>query len=252
MRIILLLSLLLCLNILSAQTLQGRLMDMQFSIEEPVTDQYYKLPNTVNVKIKVTNLGPDTACQGDTIVYGIIIGAHYRFLLKQKLQAEIKPLEHIYIQDTIAFNDRPSPPWNQNYGKMLLQLYGCFLANRNKTGPCGAINEGYDGNMGRHLNNRDTVWISYTNAQSGVLAKPFRNVKIYPNPFEKKIQLSFNEPIAGVTISDISGRKILDKPLYGKKTAELDLGFLKPGMYFLQMTDTDGNRYVETIVKRNE
>ena len=236
----------------SAQTLQGRLMDMQFSIEEPVTDQYYKLPNTVNVKIKVTNLGPDTACAGDTVVYGINIGAHARRLLKFYLNKTILPNEFVYITDTIAFNDRPSPPWNQNYGKMILELYGCFLVNRNKTGPCGAINEGYDGNMGRHLNNRDTVWISYTNAQSGVLAKPFRNVKIYPNPFEKKIQLSFNEPIAGVTISDISGRKILDKPLYGKKTAELDLGFLKPGMYFLQMTDTDGNRHVETIIKGNE
>jgi hypothetical protein len=30
------------------------------------------------------------------------------------------------------------------------------------------------------------------------------------------------------------------------------LGFFKPGMYFLQMTDTDGNRHVETIVKGNE
>ena len=59
MRIILLLSLLLGLKGINAQTLQGRLMDMQFSIEEPVADQWYKLPNTVTVKMKATNLGPD-------------------------------------------------------------------------------------------------------------------------------------------------------------------------------------------------
>jgi hypothetical protein len=251
MRIILLLSLLLFHNSLSAQTLQGRLMDMQFSIEEPVTDQYYKLPNIVNVKIKALNNGPDTLCQGDTIFYGFILGAYIRRSLKYIIKTEIKPGQLLIITDTITFNDRPSPPFNQSFGKMRLELYGCAARNRGG-GICGVINTSYDFNNNRGLNNTDTVWISYTNAQSGVLAGPFSRVKIYPNPFEKKIQLSFNEPIADVTISDISGRKVLDKPLYSAKTAELDLSSLKPGMYFLQLTDTDGNRHVETIIRRNE
>jgi hypothetical protein len=226
-------------------------MDMQFSIEEPVADQWYKLPNIVNVKIKALNNGPDTLCQGDTIFYGFILGAYIRRSLKYIIKTEIKPGQSLIITDTITFNDRPSPPFNQSFGKMRLELYGCAARNRGG-GICGVINTSYDFNNNRGLNNTDTVWISYTNAQSGVLANPFRNVKIYPNPFEKKIQLSFNEQIASVTMSDISGRKILDKPLYGKKTAEMDLGFLKPGIYFLQLTDTDGNRHVETIIKRNE
>jgi hypothetical protein len=226
-------------------------MDMLFSIEEPVAEQWYKLPNIVNVKIKALNNGPDTLCQGDTIFYGFILGAYIRRSLKYIIKTEIKPGQSLIITDTITFNDRPSPPFNQSFAKMRLELYGCAARNRGG-GICGVINTSYDFNNNRGLNNTDTVWISYTNAQSGVLANPFRNVKIYPNPFEKKIQLSFNEPISGVTISDISGRKVLYKVLNSAKTTELDLGFLKPGMYFLQMTDTDGNRYVETIIKRNE
>lgn len=233
----------------NAQTLQGRLMDMQFSIEEPVTDQWYKLPNTVTVKMKATNLGPDTVCAGDTLVYGFILGAHYRFLMKKKVDVEIKPSEFVYIQDTIAFNDRPSPPWNQSSGKMILQLYGCYMQNRSKTGPCGSINKGYDANMGRGLNNMDTVWISYTNAQSNTTSTNLPANAVYPNPFQDKIQVGYGQSLRQINISDAAGRVVFTQYMDGEKQATLEVSGVKPGIYFIEITETRGRPRIQKIIK---
>jgi hypothetical protein len=233
----------------NAQTLQGRLMDMQFSIEEPVTDQWYKLPNTVTVIMKATNLGPDIVCAGDTLVYGFILGAHYRFLMKKKVDVEIKPSEFVYIQDTIAFNDRPSPPWNQSSGKMILQLYGCYMQNRSKNGPCGSINKGYDANMGRGLNNMDTVWISYTNAQSNTTATSLPANAVYPNPFQDKIQVGYGQSLRQIHISDAAGRVVFTQYMDGEKQAILDVSGVKAGIYFIEIAEMGGRQRIQKIIK---
>jgi hypothetical protein len=236
----------------SAQTLQGRLMDMQFSIEEPVTDQWYKLPNMVTVKMKATNLGPDTACAGDTVVYGFNVGAYARRLLIFNLNKTILPKDFVFITDTIAFHDRPSPPWGQSSGKMILQLYGCFMLNRNKTGPCGFINQGYDANMGRGLNNMDTVWISYTNAQSNTTTTYLPANAVYPNPFQDKIQVGYGQPLQQINISDAAGRVVFTQKMDGEKQATLDVSSLKPGVYFMEITETGGGQKVNKIIKQHE
>lgn len=233
----------------NAQTLQGRLMDMQFSIEEPVTDQWYKLPNTVTVIMKATNLGPDTACAGDTLVYGFILGAHYRFLIKKKVDVEIKPSAFVYIQDTIAFNDLPSPPLAKNEGKIALKLYGCYMQNRSKTGPCGSINQGYDANMGRGLNNMDTVWISYTNAQSNTTSTNLPANAVYPNPFQDKIQVGYGQSLRQIHISDAAGRVVFTQYMDGEKQATLDVSGVKAGIYFIEITEIGGRQRIQKIIK---
>ena len=234
------------------QTLQGRLMDLQFSIEEPVTAQWYKLPNTVTVKMKATNLGPDTACAGDTIVYGFTLGAHIRRFLMFKLNKTVFPNDFVIVVDTIAFNDLPSPPLAKNEGKIALKLYGCFLLNRNKTSICGSINEGYDANMGRYLNNRDTVWISYTNAQSNTTATYLPANAVYPNPFQDKIQVGYGQPLQQIHISDAAGRRVYTKNTAGEKQATLDVSSLKQGVYFMEITETGGSQKVHKIIKQHE
>jgi hypothetical protein len=233
----------------NAQTLQGRLMDMQFSIEEPVTDQWYKLPNTATVKMKVTNLGPDTVCSGDTIVYGFTLGAHIRRFLMFKLNKAVFPNDFVTVVDTIVFNDLPSPPLSKNEGKIALKLYGCFLLNRNKTSICGSINEGYDANMGRHLNNRDTVWISYTNAQSNTTSTNFPANAVYPNPFQDKIQVGYGQSLRQINISDAAGRVVFTQYMDGEKQATLDVSGVKAGIYFIEIAEMGGRQRIQKIIK---
>jgi hypothetical protein len=233
----------------NAQTLQGRLMDMQFSIEEPVADQWYKLPNTVTVKMKATNLGPDTACVGDTIMYGINIGAYARRQLVFNLNKTILPKESVFITDTIAFYDRPSPPWGQSSGRMILELYGCYMLNRNKTGPCGSINKGYDANMGRGLNNMDTVWISYTNAQSNTTSTNLPANAVYPNPFQDKIQVRYGQSLRQINISDAAGRVVFTQYMDGEKQATLDVSGVKAGIYFIEIAEMGGRQRIQKIIK---
>ncbi len=235
----------------NAQTLQGRLMDMQFSIEEPVTDQYYKLPNIVNVKIKATNHGPDTLCAGDTIFYGFILGPHIRRTLKFKLNSYINPSQFVFITDTIAFNDRPSPPFSQDNGKMRFELYGCAARNRGG-GLCGVINTSYDFNQNRGLNNMDTVWISYTNAQSNTTATYLPANAVYPNPFQDKIQVGYGQSLRQINISDAAGRVVYTQYMDGEKQATLDVSSLKQGVYFMEITETGGSQKVHKIIKQHE
>jgi hypothetical protein len=182
-------------------------------------------------------------------MYGINIGAYARRQLVFNLNKTILPKESVFITDTIAFYDRPSPPWGQSSGRMILELYGCYMLNRNKTGPCGSINKGYDANMGRGLNNMDTVWISYTNAQSNTTSTNLPANAVYPNPFQDKIQVRYGQSLRQINISDAAGRVVFTQYMDGEKQATLDVSGVKAGIYFIEIAEMGGRQRIQKIIK---
>lgn len=234
----------------NAQSAERRQIDMMFKIETPEDGHYFKLPAIVNVKIKATNLGPDTLCEGDTLYYGIKISTQTRRLLIYKVNRKILPGEYTIISDTITFNDRPSPPWSYNYGTTAVEIYSCFAWNNNSS-VCKPINPDYDMVSGRNLNNLDTHSINYTNSQSSTL-KISKDITIFPQPFNSEFNIRYHSEIKEVVIKDVLGRVLFNELPIGKKSLRIVPQNLREGLYYLQITDLNGQTETFSILKGHE
>lgn len=233
-----------------AQTWQGRLIDIGFKILEPEDNRYYKLPNTIRVKLRATNYGPDTMCPGDTIYYGFSVGAHSRRLLIYQLNKQLLSGQSVIIEDTLAFKDRPSPPWVYNYGWILFRISGCFARN-SSNGPCEFLSPFYDPREGRDSNNFDTSKLYYTNSQSSV-DNIHSGVQCYPSPFTRDLTVTAAFDIQHAVIRDLAGREAYRHHAGGKRQLLLQPGPLKTGIYLLELTDIDQRVHTVKIVKDDE
>ncbi|MBR9919515.1 MAG: T9SS type A sorting domain-containing protein [Bacteroidetes bacterium] len=79
-------------------------------------------------------------------------------------------------------------------------------------------------------------------------------VQIFPNPFNDRIQLQFDEPVlfkTGVQISNMQGR-VLQRlsAKAGTGQLELDLSDLPPGLYILSLESPDGQTQHHRIIKQ--
>jgi hypothetical protein len=106
--------------------------------------------------------------------------------------------------------------------------------------------------MGRGLNNMDTVWISYTNAQSNTTTNQLPSNAVYPNPFQNQLQVGYGQSLRQIHISDAAGRVVFTQYMAGKKQATLDVSGVKAGIYFVEITEMGGRKFNYKMVKRNE
>ena len=87
------------------------------------------------------------------------------------------------------------------------------------------------------------------------IAPNLKNVRfdIFPNPATDKISLSFNNKVAisSIAISNTLGKtletKIFDKPI---TKSEFNISDKSPGIYFFQISDTEGNLTVLRFYKK--
>lgn len=233
-----------------AQRWQGRLIDIGFKILEPEENRYYKLPNTIQVKLRATNYGPDTMCIGDTIYYGFNVGSHARRLLIYRLNNQLLPGQSVLIEDTLAFKDRPSPPWAYNYGWTLFEIYGCFAWNSNNE-PCKFINPDYDPREGRDSNNFDTVKLYYTNAQSSV-EQIQADIQLYPSPFAEAFTLTSSLDMLHIDIRDMAGRIVYSRPAGRRRSMLVEPETLTDGVYLLEVIDISGIKQSFKIIKSHD
>lgn len=250
MRTLLTLIALFTFNNVLAQGWSGRKINMGFDIIEPGEGSYFKLPAIVNVKLKATNLGPDTICVGDTLYYGLKIAAHSRRRLVFRTKSMLMPGESVFISDTITFKDRPSPPWVYNYGWTLFEIYDCFAYNTNNQN-CRPIHTSYDFNQSRDSNNTDTSRLYYTNSQSS-LENINSDVQCYPSPFTRDLTVNADFDIQHAVIRDLAGREAYRHHAGGKRQLLLQPGPLKTGIYLLELTDVDQRKHTVKIVKDDE
>jgi hypothetical protein len=78
-------------------------------------------------------------------------------------------------------------------------------------------------------------------------AKSFR---IFPNPVDKLLHIEIKEAgtVHSITIADVAGRKVMGLDVApGKQTMDISTEKLSKGIYFVQVVDDDGGRFVEKI-----
>jgi hypothetical protein len=77
------------------------------------------------------------------------------------------------------------------------------------------------------------------------------NLSVYPNPFDRELQIQTDVAIEEMEISSVSGQKIsLNKALIPVNKT-IDVSDLKNGIYLLKITDTKGNKYTRRIIKNS-
>ncbi len=89
----------------------------------------------------------------------------------------------------------------------------------------------------------DTIKLIYTNSEDLQLNN---DISVFPNPFNNFLNINPKRELRGdilVKISNTEGKAILEKLLQGEKLHKLDVGFLKPGMYVIEVTN---NKHIQT------
>jgi len=98
----------------------------------------------------------------------------------------------------------------------------------------------------------DGVWVRSINSITNIsnIETPKNNMAIYPNPSSNgKFTLENKETIKQLTITDISGKIILQHVTSQKKT-EIDLSSYANGLYYLKLVDENNNITTKKIVKQ--
>ena len=78
------------------------------------------------------------------------------------------------------------------------------------------------------------------------------DIKVYPNPFTESINIVFNNPFSGtVSLTDATGRVILQENVNQAPEHNLkDLSNLEPGIYFIQLKETNGSTHCVSTMRR--
>ena len=72
--------------------------------------------------------------------------------------------------------------------------------------------------------------------------------KLFPNPINEKLILSFNEPISGnLNFIDISGKILIEQDFYKEKSLELNVSTFKKGIY-LVLIKTNQELYSQKVI----
>ena len=79
--------------------------------------------------------------------------------------------------------------------------------------------------------------------------KAFRDLTLYPNPVSDILFINNNKLIHEISVSDLSGR-ILFRKFINQDQAELNLEFLKEGIYLVKVLDINGNYTVRKIISQ--
>lgn len=98
----------------------------------------------------------------------------------------------------------------------------------------------------------DSLLIQITN-QSVSVRDLFEvyNISVFPNPFDSHISLQStneNEQLS-ITIIDVLGREVVPQTLV-KNAALLNVSHLQSGTYILMLTEANGNRSIQKIIKK--
>ena len=92
---------------------------------------------------------------------------------------------------------------------------------------------------------------SYTIVVDGTIgihaAQDATSYRIYPNPAKDKITVE--GPATLITLSDVSGRRIITHPS-SSSSVSFDISNLPLGIYFIQTTDANGGKNTFKLIKK--
>lgn len=115
----------------------------------------------------------------------------------------------------------------------LHELQGSMLLNT-------SVYEGNDGNDYLQWESAPGFLSHFTNVLLATPENSLADLRIYPNPAQNKLILqSTTNNFDAVSISDINGRIVMNSA--NKNSNDIDVSTLKPGMYFITITSSEGN-----------
>ncbi|HDR50302.1 MAG TPA: T9SS type A sorting domain-containing protein [Mariniphaga anaerophila] len=76
------------------------------------------------------------------------------------------------------------------------------------------------------------------------------NLKVWPNPFQDKIQITSGEPIHRLEVYDLTGKRLLEKLIQNQNSTELNLRGLH-GPLILRTTFKNGTSEQVVLVSQH-
>lgn len=106
-----------------------------------------------------------------------------------------------------------------------------------------------------HDNGADSDWSDtwqFTVSETGVgIAETGAgNFNIYPNPAHGQVTVALETGISSVLLMDYTGRVAMNVPASGSDQMNVQLRGLAPGVYSLQVTSQEGERFIKSLVVR--
>lgn len=83
---------------------------------------------------------------------------------------------------------------------------------------------------------------------SAPLNSQYFQAEIFPNPADDKLNIFSGSVLRKVEIHDISGRLFMEIPVQPATESEIDVSPLKKGIYFIKLTDSQGEILVRKLV----
>lgn len=96
----------------------------------------------------------------------------------------------------------------------------------------------------------DSVSLTHV-ATAGIDIPDFKDVlNIYPNPFRERVTIEHKNgfPVESIGIYTIGGSLIKEIP-FSQPKVEIQLGFLKAGIYIIMITDSNSQKHYKKVVK---
>ena len=91
-----------------------------------------------------------------------------------------------------------------------------------------------------------SIWSNFSG--SFFILEEINVFKLFPNPTNEKLILSFNEPISGnLNIIDLSGKILIEQNFYKEKTLEINVSNFKKGIY-LVLIKTNQELYSQKVI----
>ena len=84
----------------------------------------------------------------------------------------------------------------------------------------------------------------------GIADNPLRQLKVFPNPFNNELTLSFNADIekdTRITVFDLTGKQIENRVVTSEKQIRFNTDNWNKGLYFICVTDSNHSFTVKTI-----
>ena len=231
---ILILSLLLAFSSLALRG-QYRYVDLENQFLAPQDSLFLKLPNSLDVRFSVKNLGPDTLFVGDSINYTYSFFDRLPYTI-YVLSKDIHPGDSLIISETIKVSENLS---NQTFSGYASLVWGSLYprAWNSAKSPHKPLSLDKDS----MANSRDYVlihWYGRLNAKESIeTAKP---AQIFPNPMQEQLTILAPWPMAEIRLLHASGALLVKEQGHASKDASMPTKNLGPGIYFVHIQYANG------------
>jgi hypothetical protein len=214
---------------------QYRYVDLENKFLEPKDSHFLKLPNTLDIKFSVKNLGPDTLYVGDTISYAYLFLKSFPYTFYE-LSKNIYPGDSVIISETINVTEVSSnEPYSDYYA---LSWSATFPIPWNRSmGPHAPLSLAKD----KRDNSIDAViihWSGSLNSTQNVISR--NGATLYPNPVNELLYVKAESPISEVLIFSVSGTAVLVKIVHGLSNIEIPTTKLPSGLYIARVQYQNG------------